>query len=79
MKINSKQKTEKKKKRSKDAQEPRKCELYTDLKTIRDREREKERESERERNRKRERGMDISSKIKRVRTKRYKKKFGIRG
>ena len=32
MKINSKQK-----KRSKDAQELRKCELYTDLKTIRDR------------------------------------------
>ena len=53
MKINSKQKTEKKK-RSKDAQELRKCELYTDLKTIRDREREKERERERETERKRE-------------------------
>ena len=34
MKINSKQK---KKKKSKDAQELRKSELYTDLKTIRDR------------------------------------------
>ena len=47
MKINSKQK-----KRSKDAQELRKCELYTDLKTIRDRERERERVRERERERK---------------------------
>ena len=54
MKINSKQKTEKKK-RSKDAQELRKCELYTDLKTIRDIEREKEREREREREREIER------------------------
>ena len=44
MKINSKQK-----KRSKDAQELRKCELYTHLKKLKDRERKRKRERETDR------------------------------
>ena len=45
----------KKKKRNKDVQELRKCELYTDLKTIRDIERKTEKERERRTKKRKER------------------------
>ena len=55
MKTNPKQK---KKKRSKDAQELRKCKLYTDLKTIRDRERDRQRDRQTDRQTERERAKE---------------------